>query len=84
MTLCGRIGPGSAKLQRYVSATRHVYFESVKFDNLYCFKLNKTQEMSLKTTFLNQGLPYPPYIRGLARGSDANISMPLGWVKQFM
>lgn len=44
------------------------------------FKSNKTQEMSLKAKLLNQGLPYPPYIRGLARGSDANISVPLGWV----
>ncbi len=48
------------------------------------FTLNNTQEMSLKAAFLNQGLPYPPYIRGLARGSDANISVPLGWVTQFM
>ncbi len=37
--------------------------------------------MSLKAKLLNQGLPNPPYVRGLARGSDANISVPLGWVK---
>ncbi len=37
VTLCGWNGPFSAKLQRYVSATRSVYFESIKFDDLYRF-----------------------------------------------
>lgn len=48
------------------------------------FKSNKTQEMSLKAKLLNQGLPNPPYVRGLARGSDANISVPLGWVTKLI
>ncbi len=44
------------------------------------FKSNKTQEMSLKAKLLNQGYPIRPNVHGLARGSDANISVPLGWV----
>lgn len=61
-------GPVSAKLQRYVSATNLMV--SV------VFKSNKTKAMCLKAKLLKQRLPYPPNIRRLAQGSDANISVP--------
>lgn len=40
------------------------------------FQSNKTKAMSLKAKLLKQRLSYPPDIRRLAQGSDANISVP--------